>query len=207
MPRRVHENTLEGFALALEAGADGIELDVHATTDGVVVVHHDALLGDGRPIASVRAAQLGPLPSGIAVPTLAEVCALVDGRAELFVEIKGADIEMAVATLLDGYGGECAIHSFDHALIERLHHARSPHTLGVLLDEGSAHDVVALMVRCGASDVWPHHSLVTTELVRVIHAKGGRAIAWTVNDAALATRLAAAGIDGLCSDDVTLLPP
>ena len=43
MPRRLRENTLPSFAAALAAGADGIELDVHATSDGVVVVHHDAV--------------------------------------------------------------------------------------------------------------------------------------------------------------------
>ncbi|MEO7457261.1 MAG: glycerophosphodiester phosphodiesterase [Gemmatimonadaceae bacterium] len=206
MPRQAHENTLRAFALALDAGADGIELDVHATADGVVVVHHDGHLVTGRAIASLPSAQLGTLSSGDPIPTLEQVCELVDGRAELFVEIKGAGIEAAVASLLDSYGGECAIHSFDHALIERLHHARTAHTLGVLLDEGSRHDVAALMERCGASDVWPHHSLATADLASLVHARAGRVIAWTVNDRFLATSLAAAGIDGLCSDDVNLLP-
>src|SRR5690349_17048621 len=51
MPRLARENTLPSFALALEAGADGLELDVHATRDGVVVVHHDAVLSGGLAIA------------------------------------------------------------------------------------------------------------------------------------------------------------
>ena len=41
-PRRARENTLEAFALAREDGADGVELDVHRTRDGGLVVHHDA---------------------------------------------------------------------------------------------------------------------------------------------------------------------
>ena len=45
MPRLARENTLASFALALEAGADGIELDVHVSKDGVVVVNHDPTLG------------------------------------------------------------------------------------------------------------------------------------------------------------------
>ena len=42
--REARENTLPAFLKALERGADGIELDVHATADGVVVVHQDPVL-------------------------------------------------------------------------------------------------------------------------------------------------------------------
>ena len=41
-PRRARENTIEAFALAREDGADGVELDVHRSADGALVVHHDA---------------------------------------------------------------------------------------------------------------------------------------------------------------------
>ena len=41
MPRQARENTLASFALAIDADADGIELDVHATADGHLVVCHD----------------------------------------------------------------------------------------------------------------------------------------------------------------------
>src|SRR5687767_7507148 len=44
LPRMARENTLSSFALAIDAGADAIELDVHATREGVVVVHHDPWL-------------------------------------------------------------------------------------------------------------------------------------------------------------------
>lgn len=199
MPRQARENTLASFAMALEAGADGIELDVHATLDGVVVVHHDGALADGRAIASHRAAELG-------LPTLADVFDLVQGRAELFVEIKGEAVEMHVAAELDRYNGDAAIHSFDHALIERLHHAETSHRLGVLLDRGSRDDPVALMAKCGAADVWPHHSLASEGLVERVHGGGGRVIVWTVNDPATGAVLAARGVDGICTDDVRILP-
>ena len=74
MPRLARENTLTSFALALARGADGIELDVHATSDGVVVVHHDATLADGTAINMVTRAELleDALP-GAELPTLADV--------------------------------------------------------------------------------------------------------------------------------------
>src|SRR3954447_25467665 len=99
MPRRKPENTLPAFAAALAAGAQGIELDVHATADGVVVVHHDPVTRDGVEIAAARWSDLNrndaPGSPGAVIPSLDAVCDLVTRRAELFVEIKGEGIEKA----------------------------------------------------------------------------------------------------------------
>ena len=204
MPRLARENTLPSFALALEAGADGIEIDVHATRDGVVVVHHDSAVAEGLSIAAETVAAICSA-TGAALPTLAEVCELVAGRAELFVEIKGTAIERQVLAVMREYDGPYAIHSFDHALIARLHRVDSGVRLGVLI-ENSTPDVAALMAETGARDVWPHAPLVTGELVTAVHASAGRVIAWTINAAPEAERLTALGVDGLCGDDVRLFP-
>ena len=201
MPRLARENTLPSFALALDAGADGIELDVHATRDGVVVVNHDPVLASGMIIASENLATLRSASD--AVPTLAELCDLVSGRAELFVEIKGADIERQVLEVMSSQNGAFAIHSFDHALIARLHALDPAVRLGVMFEDAPI-DVRALMSRTGARDVWPHAPLVTVPLVGAVHAAGGRVIAWTVNAPLDARSLAAMGVDGLCGDDVRI---
>ena len=62
-PRELPENSLPGFARALEAGAQGIELDVHLTADGVVVVHHDPVL-HGVAVDRLGEQDLGPRPGG-----------------------------------------------------------------------------------------------------------------------------------------------
>ncbi|HVN84060.1 MAG TPA: glycerophosphodiester phosphodiesterase [Candidatus Binatia bacterium] len=67
------ENTLPSFALALELGASYLELDVHGTRDGAIVVHHDPTLerttdGDG-PIASLTLAQIEGLDAGFQFST------------------------------------------------------------------------------------------------------------------------------------------
>ena len=206
MPRQARENTVASFALALAAGADGIELDVHATADGVVVVHHDATLETGPAIASVTFESLarGETDRARRIPTLAEVCALVGGGAELLVEIKGTNIEALVVPVLDDYAGTAAIHSFDHACIRRLARTGTKHRLGVLF-ESSSESPTALMRDTGALDVWPAHSIVTRALVAEVHAMGGRVIVWTVNDLQDAKRLASLGVDGICTDDVALL--
>lgn len=204
LSRLARENTLPAFALALEAGADGIELDVHATREGKVVVHHDPVLREGMVIADETLAAIR-LATDAAVPTLEEVCELVAGRAELFVEIKGAGIEQQVLEVMRQYDGRFAIHSFDHALIGRLHRMDERVRLGVLFEDVTP-DVAALMNATGARDVWPHAPLITGALVETVHGAGGRVIAWTINAASETERLTALGVDGLCGDDIRLFP-
>jgi glycerophosphoryl diester phosphodiesterase len=206
MPRLARENTLPSFELAMEAGADGLELDVHATADGVVVVHHDPDLASGHRIDSLTLAELRrhEAAPGVPIPTLEELCSLVQGRVTLFVELKGADTERAVLDVLAGYDGPVALHSFDHAMIRRAARLTTEIRLGILFDEAPA-AVARSMAETGALDVWPHWRLVTEELVAEVHEAGGRVIPWTVNDAARAQALASMGVDGLCGDDVRLL--
>ena len=208
MPWRERENTLPSFAAALEAGAQGIELDVHATADGVVVVHHDAVTSAGLEIAATRWSDLnpsgGPASGASGIPSLASVCDLVARRAELFVEIKGEGIEEAVTAVLEGRPGTFAIHSFDHETIGRLARARVPYRLGLLFEDSAA-DAVQLLAKYGARDAWPHASLIDQPLVERVQRSGGRVIAWTVNSPSVARRLAGYGVDGICTDDVTLL--
>lgn len=206
MPRRFRENTLESFAAALEAGADGIELDVHATADGVVVAHHDPATTDGVEIARTTWPRLreGSGARGYAIPTLRDVCALVGDRAELFVEIKGAGIEQPVLDALADHRGRAAIHSFDHETIGRVARLDPSRRLGLLFEE-RVPDVVATLRSHGALDAWPRHPLVEATLVDAVHHIGGRVIAWTANHRRDIARLTALAVDGICTDDVTLV--
>ncbi|MES2180422.1 MAG: glycerophosphodiester phosphodiesterase [Gemmatimonadota bacterium] len=204
MPRLAKENTLASFELALAAGADGIELDVHATDDGEVVVHHDETLADGTLIASTPRKTLEIRMPPESLPSLADVMRLVDGRAELFVEIKGVGIEGAVAAVLDPYGGPFAVHSFDHAMIGRLRALRPAFRLGIAIEEEHP-DIIGALRDVGATDLWPRYVLVTAELVRTAHDAGARVFPWTVNDTADVERLTAIGVDGICTDDVSSL--
>jgi glycerophosphoryl diester phosphodiesterase len=206
MPRLARENTLPSFELAIDNGADGLELDVHATADGVVVVHHDAAVRGGPPIAGLTLEQLRrhDAAPGVPIPTLEELCDVVAGRVTLFVEIKGAGIERQVMETLAGYGGDVAIHSFDHALIRRLRRLEPSRRLGLLFDD-APDEIARRMADAGALDVWPAWHLVTPELVAAVHEAEGRVIPWTVNDQASAQALASLGVDGLCGDDVRLL--
>jgi glycerophosphoryl diester phosphodiesterase len=205
------ENTLAAFARAFERGANAIELDVHATSDGVVVVHHDPDLG--LPVSAVHCAiadltwqdvDATATVTRISVPTLTEVLAIVPPDATVYVEIKGSGIELLVADVIGRSSAHCAVHSFDHAAIERFKQI-APDVPRGLLFEGNAAQLDVEVQRIGAREVWPHYSLVDADLVARARALGARTIVWTVNDAAEARRLAGLGVDGICTDDVRLL--
>jgi glycerophosphoryl diester phosphodiesterase len=213
-PRERRENTLPAFANAIAQGADGIELDVHATADGVVIVHHDAMLPlgtqpaalAGRAIATLQARELADAllptdPDGIAVgvPTLAEVMEAVGSRATLYVEIKAARIEPAVLDRLRCAQGRVAVHGFDHRVSRRVSLVPDAPPTGVLVYSYLLDPVHALR-GAGARDYWCWWEFIDAATVDRIQAAGGRVVAWTVNDVAEARRLAALGVDALCTD-------
>lgn len=118
------ENSLAAFRAALRAGYP-IELDVHLSADGEVVVFHDDTLermtGDPREISEVPLAELRELTlldSRERIPTLGEVLDLVDGEVPVLVEIKNpgrevGPLERAVVSELQSRPGELAVMSFN----------------------------------------------------------------------------------------------
>ncbi len=118
------ENSLAAFGAAVQQGYP-IELDVHLTADGVVVVLHDNTLermtGDPRRVAEIELGELRELRllgTDERVPTLREVLDLVDGAVPLLVEVKNPSdtvgpLENAVVDELKDYRGEVAIQSFN----------------------------------------------------------------------------------------------
>jgi len=202
--REFPENTLASFRRAFELGADAVELDVHSTRDRVVVVHHDpTLTKTGPAIKDLSWAELEDCVDGL-IPTLRSVLEAISASATVYVEIKGLGIEKEVAETLAHSPVRCAVHSFDHATIERMREIAPKIARGVLFD-GSLAMLNDVLARSAARDVWPHWKLVDQALVNRVHARGCRVIAWTVNSREEARRLAALGVDGICSDDVRLL--
>ncbi len=125
---------MAAFRAAEAAGADGIELDVHLSRDGVPVVIHDETIDrttDGR--GAVRRMSTGELRrldaggwfaaefAGERLPELAEVLSWAGDRQRLNVEIKGADAGIAVLRQLRDFPqARVLISSFDHRLLQEL---------------------------------------------------------------------------------------
>jgi glycerophosphoryl diester phosphodiesterase len=208
-PREFPENSLPGFRRALELGADGIELDVHLTADGVAVVHHDAALrplpsegpGPGPNIRALTYEALAsrPLAPGLPVPALSEVLAAVGQRAVVYVEIKAPGGEDEVVRCIRASGARCAVHGFDHRVARHIAALAPDIPTGILLDSYLI-DPAGALDAARARDYWQHWPLIDAELVTRVHGAGGRVIAWTVNDPAAARVLQSIGVDAVCTD-------
>lgn len=215
-PRERPENTLPSFLRALELQADGIELDVHCTKDRVVVVHHDEIPRATPPSGKLAGKRIDALTfdelqgfsvRGLAlISTLEEALAVIKGRADVFIELKGEAIEREVVRVIRASIApeRCAVHSFDHAQVARAR-ALAPELRGGILFDRRIDDPAASMRAADARDVWPSHEHVDEALVSAVHEAGGRVIAWTVNKPAQAVGLSALGVDGLCTDFIPVL--
>lgn len=192
--REAPENTLEAFEKALDAGVDGIELDIQFSGDRVPVVHHDPMISR-TPIAGLSVDELRRLKS---VPTLAEVLELVRYRCQVYVEVKARPATDGVVRQLEAYPALGAIHSFDHRIASAV--SRSSHVPTGILLVSYLVDVVGAMSAAFARDLWQQADFIDADLVREVHNAGGRVIAWTVNDAERARELISLGVDGICTD-------
>jgi glycerophosphoryl diester phosphodiesterase len=199
------ENSPAAFREAVAREVDGVELDVHATADGGIVVHHDPVLTGGRhPLDTLTMAEATAslLPNGEPLPSLATALELIGDR-DVWVEVKALPPEhdaALLATLAAGpFPARYAVHSFDHRITARLAVRRPDLSLGALL-VARVGDPVEVLQLASATTLWQEWTMIDPELVETVHTAGARLIAWTVNDRVAAARLSAMGVDGLCGN-------
>jgi glycerophosphoryl diester phosphodiesterase len=199
-----YENSRAAFRRAIMLDADGVELDIHATQDGAIVVHHDAELPGVGPIAQLTSAEARQvrIRNGETLPLLQEVLDLV-GDHDVWVEVKtlpSAHDEALLAVLDAGPAPHrYAVHSFDHRIVRRLGEARPELPRGILLS-AYLDDPVAALCAIGATTLWQEWQVVDEALVKAVHAAGCRLHAWTVNEVGDLEHLARLGVDGLCGN-------
>jgi len=205
---RARENTLASFRAARECGADGVELDVRTTADGVLVVHHDPLL-DGRPLAGLDAADL---PAWL--PTLEAALGECSGLA-VDIEVKNLPTEagydpdertaVATAELVTRLGpaSPVVISAFSMTTLDAARAAAPLVATGWLtLAAFDQLEALHLAVARGHRALHPRHEAVTPELVAAAHDLGVAVNAWTVDDPARVRELAAAGVDAVITNAV-----
>jgi glycerophosphoryl diester phosphodiesterase len=199
-----YENSRAAFRRAVMLDADGVELDVHATCDGGLVVHHDPEIDGAGPIAGLSVADTRQfrLRNGEPLPLLSEVLEIVGDR-DVWVEIKSLPErhDPALFQVLDRgpAPNRYAVHSFDHWIIGRLGAARPQLRRGILFSDTSD-DPIAAMRAVGACALWQEWKQVDRDLVNRVHEEGLAIIAWTVNEIADLERMARLGVDGLCGN-------
>lgn len=207
------ENTLAAFSLALRLGADGVELDVHRTADGGLVVHHDARAEALGVLAELPEAEIRERRPDI--PTLVEVLDCCVGSL-VNVEIKNLPTEedydeteqaaAAVVALLAARGrsDDVVISSFNPQTLLRVRELDPEIPTGLLT---FTDDVLGALVDCvadghGALHPWGHFvgGDVAHELVAAATERGVAVNVWTVNDESDLERLARAGVSALITD-------
>ncbi len=116
LTHRKRENTLEAFAEAAAAGVDGIETDVRLTADGVLVLHHDRFVRDGRPLAALAASDLDQALAPLRAPRVAEALeAFPDLLWNLEIKALAALPPLLALLVRSPPRGEVVLTSFDHA--------------------------------------------------------------------------------------------
>ena len=207
---RAPENTLAAFRAAEADGADGIELDVHLSRDGVPVVIHDESLertSSGRgPVRAFRFAELreldagswyAPQFAGAQLPSLAEIFAWAESRLRINVEIKDAAAGRAVLALLQAHPEvRVLVSSFDHRLLAALRRAAPRLPLGFLCESRFWQRDLARAVAAGAESFHPRAERTGRRLVQACHRRGLRVYPWTIDDPQQAKRLLRLGVDG-----------
>ena len=216
------ENTLPAFAAALAMGVDGIELDVHRTTDEQLVVIHDFVVdgttnGSG-PVAAMTAAEVARLDAGshfsaayagTPVPRLEEVLDLVGDRCRVNIEIKSMDpyandASDLVAALIRQRNlyDQVIVSSFNPITLIKLRHLDPKIALGMLYGADMPQflrETWAGPPICPEAQ-HPHHALIDAGYMAWARALGTRVNTWTVNDLDEAQRLAGLGVDVIMTD-------
>jgi glycerophosphoryl diester phosphodiesterase len=206
------ENTIEAFERAIELGADGVELDVHGTADGGLVVHHDAAAPDLGVLARLPLAEIAARRPDI--PTLDAVLDVCAGRL-VNIEIKNSpgdedfdeteQVADAVVALLTERGrrDDVLVSSFHLPTIDRVRELDGTVPTGylALVDP---RELLAVCADRGHGAIHPFFGFVTDETARPLvteaRAAGIAVNVWTVNDEVEIARLAAAGIDAVITD-------
>ncbi|WP_426451110.1 glycerophosphodiester phosphodiesterase [Paenibacillus sp. S-38] len=213
------ENTLASFALAVKQGADAVELDVHLSADGELIVCHDATVNrttDGAgAIADLTAAQLRRLDAGRwfdekyagePVPTLEEVFRETPAGVMINVEIKcpySSRLQMRLFELLKLYGRleGTVVSSFNHKILHSLQAAEPVLKVGLLYDANLVHHRrLAESSGMNVYSLHPYHLLIDPEDVADATANGLQVYPFTVNDEGQMHRAVMAGMSGIITD-------
>jgi glycerophosphoryl diester phosphodiesterase len=204
------ENTVDAFRRAAQMGSDAAELDVRRTRDGVLVVHHNPDLPDGRVIAQIDAADLPP-----SVPTLP---AALDACAGMWVnvEIKNdsnepdfdptdsiADQTMALLVERNEHQ-RWVISSFRIETIDRCRAIADESMLPIRtawLTSVVPVDVATMLVQRGHVALHPWVKLLSRDVIDDCHAHGLQVNTWTCDDPERMRELIEWGIDGICTNE------
>jgi glycerophosphoryl diester phosphodiesterase len=205
------ENSLNLFEKAASMGVDAIELDIHQSSDGHLMVLHDVTLQ--RTHGSPERVDRLPMKTlqKIGVPTLQQAIDTVNGRCLLFVEVKhprggrhlGIERRLLKVLRENDLIGSAVVISFDAITIRRLHTLEPKLKTGFLYSR--PWDSVTEIKKLGVSYICPYFLLATPRLVEEAHSQGLKVVAWTVNDKSVMQTLIELNCDTIFTDHPDVL--
>ncbi|MDD2710692.1 MAG: glycerophosphodiester phosphodiesterase family protein [Verrucomicrobiae bacterium] len=218
------ENTLSAFKRAIEIGVDAIEMDVHLTRDGEVIVLHDETLDRTTnvkgPVAQLTLEEIRRADAGVRfagkyrnekVPTLAEALQLIPPPIMPMVEIKTAAAATATAKLIRDLGkiqqttvisffieALQAVNNYDPRIRKGLLFGKNP------VENDPKENVRQMLAMARTADTstldlnWP---MATPQTVEEIHRANGTVWVWTVNEIDDMEKMIQTSVDGIASDN------
>ncbi|MGE7764243.1 glycerophosphodiester phosphodiesterase [Peribacillus sp. NPDC096540] len=216
------ENTMASYYKAIELGADFLEVDIHLSKDGVLVVHHDPTLdrttnGKGN-LRDYTVAELKKLDAGSwfharfkgeRVPLLSEILENFRSDVGILIEIKHPSlypgIEKKLAEELSNRGDYASdkkrilVHSFDMESMKRFHQLMPDIPVGVLIKRRITDQKLKEIAEF-ASFLNPKQTILSTKLQMRIQEQGMKVFTWTVNNKKQIQMLKKMKLDGIISD-------
>lgn len=206
------ENTLASFKKALNLGVHGVELDVHLSSDGAIVVIHDATIDrttNGKGFVndlSLRELKALRIENELQIPTLSEVFNLIARNCFINIELKGYGTAKPVVELIQKYISESGwsytdfvVSGFDWNALQEVHRLDPNIQIGVL----SSTDIAlafgfAKFIR--AYSIHPYFHLLTAENTLRMQEESLLVFPWTVNETEDIAKIKSFHVNGIITD-------
>jgi glycerophosphoryl diester phosphodiesterase len=206
------ENTLVSFEKAIQMGADGIELDVHLSVDGHLIVIHDETVDrttNGKGVVNqltVQELKAFRINDTYEIPTLEEVLDLVNQRCFVNIELKNQDTAEKVVQLIEHYisvknwtHAHFTVSSFDWNALQQIRFLNDEIRIGVLTETDL--DLAISFARfMKAEALHPDFQLLTNEYTAKIQEKGILVFPWTVNEPDDIQKIKSFHVEGIITD-------
>ena len=206
------ENTLIGFEKALTLGVDQIELDIHLSADGEIMVIHDETIvrttnGSGC-VNSLTCTELQQfrIREQQYIPTLIEVLNLIDRECSVNIEIKSSGLADKLVTVLERFIIEedwkyshFIVSSFEWDTLEKVRSLNPEISIGVLT-ETNIEVALAFAKKIKAQAINPDFQLLSKNNVSAMQQTGFQVFPWTVNEIEDIKRIQSYKVDGIISD-------
>jgi glycerophosphoryl diester phosphodiesterase len=207
------ENTLAAFKKAIDLNCDYIELDVHRTADGQLIVHHDFYVHHNKNEFNIERSSYSslrqiPMLADQYIPTLKEVATLSHKKILLNVEVKADNIGIQVVEGLFEYGlSECDfwISSFNIQVLKDISKKFPSVKTGFLFlgrPWSASNKVFDKIINLGVQAIHPYYRFINNKVIQKAQKYSLEVHLWTVNGNNLKKYWKKSGITGIMTDDV-----